>query len=121
MLVTDVVEEVLDVLVVKDALEEEVLPQLVELQLPTRTLIVDGLIQVDPQLLEVLEAVLQLLIAAHDHVEDLLVLLLPIEELLQTNPALFDILPGLSFCTAADVLVLTVAAIEVAFHLLLES
>ena len=111
----------LDVLIVKDSLQKQILPYLVKLKFTALRFIVDSFVQVDPELLKILEAVLQVLVAAHDKVEHLLVLLLAIQELLKAYAGGSDVVPRASLALSPDKLVAAVLGIHVNFLLLLVS
>lgn len=94
VLVAQVIEEALDELVLDDALVEQVLPDAVELELPGLVGAVDGLLEEDPELLQLLETALELLVVPQDVVEDFLVLHLFVNEPLKLLSRLLLLLPG---------------------------
>lgn len=119
ILVRYIVEEVLDVVIVQDLFQEEVLPDFVELQLTMLVLVIDGLVKEEPELFQVLQAVLQLLVRPHYHVERLLVLLLAVNEVLEAGARVLDVAPRRPLALLADELV-SLPIVDVHFLLLLE-
>ena len=107
-------------MVVQDLLQEEILPDLVKLEFPVLIFIVYCFIEEQPELFEVLKAILKLLVRPHDHVEGLLVLLLAVNEALEACAGVLDVAPSASLALLADELV-ALAILEVHLLLLLES
>ena len=89
-------------MIVQYLLQEKILPDFVKLKLPVLVLVVDGFIEEQPELFKVLQAVLELLVRSHDHVEGLLVLLLAVDEVLEAGAGVFDVTPRASLAFLAD-------------------
>ena len=80
-------------MVVQDFLQEQILPDFVELKFSVLVLVVDGFVEEQPEFFKVLQAILELLVRSHYHVEGLLVLLLAVDEVLETRAGALDVAP----------------------------
>ena len=105
LLLRDVAEEVLNVLVFKYTLVEQILPDAVELELAGLNLPVGSLQLEEPELLDVLQATLELVIVSKNDVEYLLVLTLSVDESLEPFAGLLDVFPGSLASFLSDLLV----------------
>lgn len=105
LLLRDVAEEVLNVLVFKYTLVEQILPDAVELELAGLYLPVGSLQLEEPELLDVLQATLELVIVSKNDVEYLLVLTLSVDESLEPFAGLLDVFPGSLASFLSDLLV----------------
>jgi hypothetical protein len=105
LLLRDVAEEVLNVLVFKYTLVEQILPDAVELELASLNLPVGSLQLEEPELLDVLQATLELVIVSKNDVEYLLVLTLSVDESLEPFAGLLDVFPGSLASFLSDLLV----------------
>ena len=105
LLLRDVAEEVLNVLIFKHPLVEQILPDAVELELASLYLPVGSLQLEEPELFDVLQATLELVIVPKNDVEYLLVLTLSVDESLEPFAGLFDVFPGSLASFLSDLLV----------------
>ena len=119
ILVRHIVEEVLDVVIVQDLFKKQILPNFIELKLSVLILVINRLVKEKPKFFQVLQAILQLLIGSHNHVEGLLVLLLAVDEVLESGPGVFDVAPRGPLALLPDELV-ALPVVQVHFLLLLE-
>ena len=106
-------------MIVEYFFKKQILPYFVKLKFSMLVLVVDGFVEEQPEFFKVLQAILELLVRSHYHVEGLLVLLLAVDEVLEAGAGVLDVAPRAPLALLADELV-ALAILQIHLLLLLE-
>lgn len=116
VLLRHVIKEMLYISVIEYLLKEKILPDFIKLEFSTLNFFIRSFIEEHPEFFKMFQTILKLLVGPHDHIECLLIFLLPVYEMLQPSPRSLDVAPGALFAFMPDKFV---ALRIVKIHLLL--